>query len=245
MNTLYIAWQDPQTRTWHTVGRLDRDESGGYRFGYTSGAFASPRFTYLGRMMDKAQTYYSEALFPLFANRLLAKKRPEYPAYLSWMGIEGNKPDPLDLLARSGGRRGTDQLCVYPKIEPDHDGRMRLFFFAHGLRYLSPAEQTIIAGLEPGGSLQLKAEDDNAHDRFALLLESQHTARLGYCPRYLNQGLRRALRQLPLDLVVEKVNCDAPLQFRLLCKAVFSAPDGFDLYATDEHHLIAEPAMAA
>jgi hypothetical protein len=49
----------------------------------------------------------------------------------------------------------------------------------------------------------------------------------------------------PISLVVEKVNQDAPLQFRLLCKAVFTPPSGFDLYATDEHRLIAQPAMAA
>lgn len=245
MNTLYIAWQDPQTRIWHTVGRLDRTESKRYRFGYTRGAYASRRFTYLGRMMDKAQVYFSDALFPLFANRLLAAKRPEYPAYLSWMGVEQTKPDPLEVLARSGGRRGTDELCVYPKVEPDLDGRMTLFFFAHGLRYLNPAEQAMISALQPSDSLQLKAEDDNRHDRYALLLESEQATRVGYCPRYLNQGLRRVQQHAAIRLVVEKVNKDAPLQFRLLCKAAFVPPAGFDLYATDEHRLIAQPAIAA
>lgn len=245
MNTLYIAWQDPQTRRWHTVGRLDRDADGGYRFGYTHGALASARFNYLGRMMDKAQVYFSDRLFPLFANRLLAEKRPEYPAYLSWMGVEQNHPDPLEVLARSGGRRGTDELCVYPQVEPDQDGRMTLFFFAHGLRYLDPEEQRMVSALQPGDTLQLRAEDDNRHDRYALLLESGHAARVGYCPRYLNQGLSRVQQHTPILLVIDKVNRDAPLQFRLLCKAVFTPPTGFDLYATDEHQLIAQPAMAA
>jgi hypothetical protein len=245
MNTLYIAWQDPQTRRWHTVGRLDRDAHGRYRFGYTRGASASPRFSYLGRMMDKTQVYFSDTIFPLFANRLLAEKRAEYPAYLSWMGVEQNKPDPLEVLARSGGRRGTDGLCVYPQVEPDLDGRMTLFFFAHGLRNLNPAEQGMVSTLQPGDTLQLKAEDDNRHDRYALLLESGHATRVGYCPRYLNQGLSRVQQHTPISLVVEKVNPDAPLQFRLLCKAVFTPPTGFDLYATDEHRLIAQSAMAA
>ncbi|MEA3276545.1 MAG: hypothetical protein U9Q81_14895 [Pseudomonadota bacterium] len=245
MKALYIAWQDPPTRRWHTVGRLDRDEDGRYRFGYTGGALASPRFTYLGRMMDKTQFYYSDALFPLFANRLLAQKRPEYPAYLSWMGVEETKPDPLEVLARSGGRRGTDQLCVYPEIEPDAEGRMTLYFFAHGLRYLSPAEYAGISRLRSGDGLQLRPDDDNTHDRYALLLETGHAARVGYCPRYLNRDLRRVQHQAPVRLVVEKVNHDAPLQFQLLCKVVFTPPDGFHLYATDEHRLIAQPAMAA
>lgn len=243
MKALYIAWQDQQTRRWHTVGRLDR-EDGGYRFGYTRGSLASPRFSYLGRMMDKAQMYRSDVLFPLFSNRLLAEKRPEYPDYLSWMGVE-NKPDPLDILARSGGRRSTDQICVYPEIEPDPEGRMTLYFFAHGLRYLTPAEQEVIAKLQPGDSLQLTPDEDNTHDHYALLLKSGHMVRVGYCPRYLNQGLRWVQQQVPIRLEVEKNNCDAPLQFRLLCKAVFTLPAGVDLYATDEHQLLAEHAMAA
>jgi hypothetical protein len=245
MDTLYMAWQDPQTRRWHTVGRLDRDADGRYRFGYTRGALASRRFTYLGRMMDKAQVYFSDRLFPLFANRVLAEKRPEYPAYLSWMGVDQGKPDPLEVLARSGGRRGTDELCVYPQVAPDLDGRMTLFFLAHGMRYLDPAEQSMVSALQPGDTLQLKAEEDNRHDRLALLLESGHAARVGSCPRYLNQGLRRVQQHTSISLVVETVNQDAPLQFRLLCKAVFTPPDGFDLYATDEHRLIAQSAMAA
>ena len=243
MNTLYIAWQDPQTRRWHTVGRLDR-EGERYRFGYTHGALSSPRFTYLGRMMDRAQLYYSEALFPLLANRLLGEKRPEYPDYLSWMGLD-QTTDELELLARSGGRRGTDQICVYPEIEPDTDGRMTLYFFAHGLRYLTPVEQEALAKLQPGDSLQLTPDEDNAHDRYALLLESGQAVRVGYYPRHLNQGLRRVQQQVPIRLEVEKINLDAPLQFRLLCKAVFSLPEGFGLYATDEHQLLAKQPMAA
>lgn len=243
MKTIYIAWQDPQTRRWHTVGRLDR-HGDGYRFGYTGGALASPHFDYLGRMMDKTQLYYSEDLFPLFANRLLSEKRPDYPAYLSWLGVDP-KPDEFEVLARSGGRRATDQLCVYPEIEPDAQGWMTLHFFAHGLRYLSPTEQKAILDLQPGDSLRLTPEDHNTHDRYALRLESGHSVRVGYCPRYLNEGLHQVKQYAPVHLEVEKVNPDAPLQFQLLCKAVFKLPEGIELYSTEEHRLLAQRAMAA
>lgn len=75
MKALYIAWQGPETRLWHTVGRLSH-EGGNYRFTYTCGAFESPRFRYLGRMQDKRKVYRSETLFPLFSNRLLDESRP-------------------------------------------------------------------------------------------------------------------------------------------------------------------------
>ncbi len=243
MKALYVAWQDPETRRWHTVGRLSRN-TGGYRFAYTQGANASPRFAYLGRMRDKGRVYYSDNLFPLFTNRLLDASRPEYPDYLDWMGVDG-AADEMELLARSGGRRGTDKLCVYPEVEPDEQGEMQLYFFSHGLRYLSDVEQAAVGRLQPGEALRLTPDDDNAQDRFALRLETAEPMRLGYCPRYLNQDLRQIQQQTSILLTVEKANPDAPLQFRLLCKAVFTPPKGFELYSTDEHRLMVQEAMAA
>jgi hypothetical protein len=122
---------------------------------------------------------------------------------------------------------------------------MALYFFSHGLRYLTRAEQQTIARLQPGVPLQLTADDDNAHDRYALSLETAEPVRVGYCPRYLNQDLRRVQAQTPICLKVERVNPDAPLQFRLLCKALFVSPKGFELYATAEHRSLACDVMAA
>jgi len=65
MKSLYIAWQDPETRLWHTVGKLYK-QNDSYCFVYTQGALTSPRFKYLGRMHDLYQRYVSRELFPLF-----------------------------------------------------------------------------------------------------------------------------------------------------------------------------------
>ncbi|MEW8200457.1 MAG: hypothetical protein AB2777_22765, partial [Candidatus Thiodiazotropha endolucinida] len=148
MKALYIAWQDPENRRWHTVGRLSR-EHGHYQFMYTKGAQKSPRFNYLGRMQDKEKVYHSDSLFPLFANRVLDASRPEYPDYLSWMGINGEVNE-MELLARSGGRRGTDKLCVYPEVEVNDQGEIVLYFFSHGLRYLNEVELTAISNWRMG-----------------------------------------------------------------------------------------------
>nr|VFJ71190.1 MAG: HIRAN domain-containing protein [Candidatus Kentron sp. FW] len=240
MNVLYVGWQNPETRRWYTIGCLvKRNER--YQFNYTKGALdaskASPSsFQYLERMKDPDKTYYSDKLFPLFANRLLNKSRPEYPEYLTWMSVDEDTGE-LELLARSGGRRATDQFCIYPKVEPNEKGEIVLYFFSHGIRYLKNTEQEKIEHLKPGDTLQLTPEN-NDHDSYALSLETESSVRIGYCPRYLNQGLRRISGQSLISLVVEKVNPDAPLQFRLLCKAVFASREGFDLYAADEHELL-------
>ncbi|MEW8073597.1 MAG: HIRAN domain-containing protein [Candidatus Thiodiazotropha endolucinida] len=243
MKALYIAWQDPENRRWHTVGRLSR-EHGHYQFMYTKGAQKSPRFNYLGRMQDKEKVYHSDSLFPLFANRVLDASRPEYPDYLSWMGINGEVNE-MELLARSGGRRGTDKLCVYPEVEVNDQGEIVLYFFSHGLRYLNEVELTAISNLRMGDHLQLTPDGTNQYDRYALLLETEEPVRVGYCPRYLSQDMSMIRQKVPICLTVEKINPKAPLQFRLLCKAVFIPPKGFALYATDEHQPLARVVEAA
>jgi hypothetical protein len=243
MKNLYIAWQDPETRRWYTVGRLTK-EKGVYEFRYTMGSIKSSRFDYLGRMRDKLKVYRSDSLFPLFSNRLLDSSRPEYPDYLSWMGVDEEAND-MDLLARSGGRRGTDQLCVYPKVEANLQGEMELYFFSHGLRYLSESEKKAINRLKPGDPLYLTPDHTNKYDQYALLLETGEPVRVGYCPRYLNQGLSSVLEKVEIRLTVEKVNNKAPLQFRLLCKAVFMLPEGVKLYSSKEHQPLLREILAA
>ena len=244
MKTLFIAWQDPETRLWHTVGRLSREE-GFYRFVYTRGAENSKNFHYLGRMTELDKEYYSEELFPLFSNRLLHSSRPEYPDYLQWLALTDSDDDPLVLLGRSGGKRATDSLCVFPEPEPDATGEYTMYFFSHGLRYLDRINLDGIAKLRPGNVLRLKREDHNIYDRFALVLETDKSLKVGYCPRYLNKELRRVQELSKIRLIVEKVNLEAPLHFRLLCRVNFILPENFDLFSTGEYQPLSKVKIAA
>lgn len=81
MKALYVTWQDPDTRQWYPVGRLIHKD-GSYEFTYTRGAKVSKKFVPFGRMLDLDVAYLSNELFPLFANRMLPKSRPEYSDYL-------------------------------------------------------------------------------------------------------------------------------------------------------------------
>lgn len=243
MTALYIAWQDPQTRLWHTVGKLTKEQDV-YCFVYTQGAKTSPRFGYLGRMFDLTKRYYSRELFPLFANRVLNKSRAEYPDYVRWLGLSSNiKQEPMQLLARSGGKRATDELCVYPYPEQNEQEQQTLYFLSHGLRYLDEVSLQKIERLKAGDNLSLRAEN-NSHDEFALVLETGDPIKVGYCPRYLNRDFRQILDKSGINLVVERLNLDAPLQFRLLCKAVFSLPIGFEVFAGGEYQVLAKEQQA-
>ena len=246
MNALYIAWQDPQTRAWHTVGKLTKEQDF-YCFVYTQGALSSSRFNYLGRMFDRSKRYYSRELFPLFSNRILNKSRSEYPDYLRWLALDGeSNQEPMQLLARSGGKRATDELCVFPHPEQNAQGEYVLYFLSHGLRYLDQTALQRIETLTEGDCLTLRHEK-NDHDDFALVLETHEPVKVGYCPRYLNRDLWEVLDKKGVKLFVERLNHDAPLQFRLLCKAVFTLPAGFEVFSGGEYQVLAKElqAMAA
>jgi hypothetical protein len=239
MNTLYIAWQDPDTRGWLPVARLIYKE-GVYRFEYTKGA-KNTRFVPFGRLKELNQVYYSHELFPLFANRLLTKSRPEYQTYLKWLGVGLETQDPMLLLARSGGVRGTDLLEVFPQPEANAQGEYELYFFSHGLRHQSRETLARINGLTAGETLDLTPDDENPVDSFAIVLHTGDRVKAGFCPRYLAPDLRRLLNSgADWRLTVARVNADAPIQFRLLCKLVFKLPEGVVFFAGEDFKPVSE-----
>ena len=62
------------------IGRLEF-ANGTYRFVYTRGAKTAKGFTPFSGMENLDDIYKSAELFPIFANRLLSKSRPEYEAF--------------------------------------------------------------------------------------------------------------------------------------------------------------------
>jgi hypothetical protein len=172
-------------------------------------------------MTDLDTVYLSSELFPLFANRILPKTRPEYRDYLRWLGFEDEAVHELELLARSGGERATDSLEIFPCPEPTADNRYSVYFFAHGLRYLSSDEYARINTLASKERLYLLRDVQNEVDPAALLLRTnQPSSLVGYCPRYFSAEFSTILEKVGptnMEVTVEKVNPDAPSQLRLLC----------------------------
>ena len=230
MDTLFLAWQDPQTRRWLPVGRLTFDGSV-YQFMYTQGAREAEKFIPFGRMRDLEVTYESDELFPLFANRLLPKSRPEYRRFLEWLNLRDDEDDPLALLARTEGRRETDSLEVFPCPQLDSHNEYHLHFFVHGVRHLPDAGIERIHKLQGRDRLFLMQDLQNPYDPQAFALRTDDPPTLvGYCPRYLTEDVFRVLDQCDHDgpkVTVERVNHEAPLQLRLLCDLTSCWPGTF------------------
>lgn len=145
---LYLVWQDPDSHRWLPVGQISRDHDD-FQFVYTQGARLSENFVPFGRMKDLHCTYVAKELFPLFANRLLPRSRPEYRDFLNWLGLDAGDHDALELLGRSGGARATDSMQLFPCPEPTTENTYVVEFFSHGIRHLPDAARVRITEL-PG-----------------------------------------------------------------------------------------------
>jgi hypothetical protein len=231
------------------VGKLTSEE-GIYRFVYTKGATLSKNFIPFGSMRNLHEVYRSPDLFPLFANRLIFKKRPEYRDFLRWLDLREDEADPLLLLACTEGVRATDSLTVFPCPEPVPEGRYVVHFFSHGLRHLPEEARMRINALRPGERLYLLPDPQNPHDGYAIALRTDDPATIvGYCPRYISRDFLEILENSPdsVEVRVKRVNAEAPIQLRLLCTLTADWPENFkpcssDLYTELSHDKEITPA---
>lgn len=235
MNALLVASRTgiPEKGGWGPVGRLEFAD-GLYRFLYTKGARTLEGFRPIHGMDDLTRIYEAHELFPIFENRLLPKKRAEYEAYLRWSGFDpDNPPDPISILGVTEGIRQTDSIELFPCPAPDKKGCYLNKFFLHGLRWMPEATRDHISRMREGEALYLMPDPFNPVDPHAVALRSGGSDRfmIGYVPRYLGRDIARLMWQCQADVFqvsVHRVNRDAPLQQRLLCRMHACWPDGFE-----------------
>lgn len=257
---LFIAWRSegtgggatvPGRVGWAPVGLLERTAGGGYRFAYTRGAQGLPGFQPFPGMPDLRAVYESADLFPIFANRLMNERRPEYKPSLVWSGFDpDNPPDPIALLGVTEGLRQTDSLEVFPCPSPDSQGCFVNKFFLHGVRYVPPAAIERINRLRTGEPLVMMFDDFNRHDPNAVAVrtdDAEGRAMIGYVPRYLAYDVRLLCSNCHPDFIelrVERVNPSAPLQQRVLCRMNSCWPEGFDPCGGEDFQPIVNGAFA-
>ena len=239
MTTLYLGWQDPDSREWFVIGSLTR-ANGVYEFRYVKGVKRAQEtgFAPLLAFSNINEIYKSPALFPLFQNRILNGDRPEWPEFLKQLNLsEDIKDNPIAVLARSAGTRATDHLEVFPKPEKGEDNSYHVHFFLRGLRHIKAGECGRHEEVEKGERLFVCRDLQNAVDPNALLLRTKDCCGIGYVPRYLRDDLNHLLKEDSdaLKVVVERFNKPpAPLQYRILCKASAPWPDDWRPMSSSE-----------
>lgn len=240
-DSAYLAWRAPDTNSWHVVGLL-RKRGDNFIFNYTKGCKASDKFIPFSGMTQLDQTYVSKELFPLFANRLLSTKRPEYPKFISWLGLDAEQVSPINVLARSGGMRLTDSLQMFKRIEIADDGTFTHIMFAHGLSHLSASASERVLSLVVGEQLCLCLDVQNSADPFAVIIRAERPSEIvGYCPRYLAQDITKILTDSGsyVKIYVEGLTGDAPANYKLMCKlkGIISASLAKEMSKSEEFDL--------
>jgi len=234
-NALYVAYRsgDKLNGKWGPIGRLEHVNSV-YRFYYVQGAIDLSDFSPFPGMADLHAIYESDELFPFFANRLLVKSRPEFDRYLVWGGFDPkNPPDPIAVLSVTEGRRATDSFELFPCPTPDADGNYINKFFLHGVQWMPESALERIDKLQTGESLGIMLDVSNDYDPNAVAVRTKDISNrflIGYIPRYLAHDVRDLCKQREPDfyeLTVEKVNPNAPLQQRVLCRMKAKWPTEF------------------
>jgi hypothetical protein len=240
MKTLFLAWQDPTSRSWFPIGRLTF-ESNMFSFVYTQGALHAEQksaFQPLYSFPDFGRVYKSEVLFPLFANRVMRPSRPDYTDYIDWLNIPHHDDDPITILSRSGGKKATDHFEVFPFPEPDQNGLYHIHFFLHGLRHRQQAAIQRVNTLKACEQLYIMHDVQNSYDSLALALRTDDEYLIGYCPRYLAMDIHELLKRDSrlVNVHVERVNSvPAPIQLRLLCSITAEWPSDFHPFSSDEY----------
>lgn len=199
--TLFLAWQDKgRSSAWFPIGRLDADlERPSYRFRYIGGAKRAQEkagFPLLLEFPSLEEDYQSSHLFPLFQNRVMNQKRPDFSDYLHNLGCPG-KADPIQILSVNGGQRVTDAYEVFPKIDKDDTGQFTCRFFLHGWQRVSDAAQTRVNELKSGEKLYLTLELTNPATRLAVQIQTTDYYMIGWAPHYLVEDLAATMNEAP------------------------------------------------
>ena len=87
-------------------------------------------------------------------------------------------------------------------------------------------------------------DPQNEHDEYAIALRTDDPKTIvAFCPRFMTRDFLHVLdnkkESAEPRVEVERVNLDAPIQFRLLCCLSVVWPDGFSPCATEDYEPLA------
>jgi hypothetical protein len=234
---LFLAWQDQDTRRWHTIGQLTA-MGDSYEFVFTKGVKYLRSLPSTLFKMKPGERFRSANLMPLFKNKIPPSGRADFAKIAHWVGLEGGE-DEFTLLKRFGLIAGTDSLMVYP--EPNvEDGRYTVDFFVHGMRYMHDDVAKWCNSLSERDVLLPLLDVKNPVDPTAVALRGKEgTVIVGYVPTFYANDLYRILRHeddaQDAKIRVRRINLDAPIQLRLLCRFTAQVGEGFRTLDTDDH----------
>lgn len=230
-STLIVAWQNSESREISPVGLLEHDQLG-YRFRYIRNARDVEGFLPFLGFTDLTADYRSRWLFPMFAQRVLNPRRPDYSHWRNVLSLPADAT-PFEFLARCEGRREGDAVLVNAPPRVDDHGEISFAFLVHGVRHalLAAPARDALSVLTDGDDVELRPQPDNPVDQLAIHLCSGAEP-IGWVPRLLCPAVHDALAEGEVIGRVLKVNGpEVPAHMRLLVELNGSVPPGWDFFA--------------
>lgn len=234
---LYVSWRAPAGSI-QPIGLLIRRwDAEGERFIYAYLKLAeqleqTEGFRPLPGLPELHERYESPVLFPVFANRLMPRSRPDFDLLARRVDLSG-QADPFEVMARSGGLRQTDRIEVFSGPVHTEDERSSCLFFARGIRYV-PGAAEAVDELAPGDELVLGTDPENPFNSRALRLLVRDGRVVGYVPDYLVEHVHELtdLNEAQPRITVEHVNdATAAPHLRLLCRLDAPWPAGYQAFS--------------
>ena len=230
---LYVTWRHPEGLI-HPVGLLTQRVSNGsesYRFVYLKRSESlGESFPPLPGLPDLHRVYESEDLFPVFRNRQMSRRRPDYKEYVRKLGLDIDT-DPFVVMANSQGRKLTDRIELFAPPTRTEDANLTTSFFARGIRHREGAPDAVTA-LRSGDVLTLVDEPNNEVNPRAILIAIPEGTCVGWVPDYLVDTvheLRDLASEQAVSITAERVNPpDVAPNMRLICRLTAPWPDNFE-----------------
>ena len=213
-----VSWRNRSRRVIAPVGVLDHDSSG-YRFRYLDTAGTIEGFRPFIGFPDLDRVFESPRLWPFFNLRIMDRKRPDFPQYVQWLGLDADASE-LDILSRSGGEQKGDSVALTEAPLVRNDGQTEAVFLIRGVSYAVRAYDTEAraTSLRQGDQLHLVDDVTNEVNKDALLLRGRDGAIFGWVPDLLI-GYAKQVRAAGGSVVVLRNNgVNAPWHTRLLVR---------------------------
>jgi len=236
---LFVSWRSPKTRAVLPVARIVfHSDRSLYEFAYIRAAEQAREQGFLPflEFPDLHRIYLSEKPFPLLANRLMPHGRPEHAGFLASLGLTPSA-HPMEILARTGGQRTTDQIALFPMPAPDANGCYLTYCLVQAIRYMpQPGTEERIARLQPGDPLFMMGDVQNPVDPAAIALRTEDNHLVGYLPAYLaGDAWKLTAGCGDLHVRVERVNPPpAEVHHRLLVRVATCWPDDFRPFSDEK-----------
>jgi hypothetical protein len=231
-----VAWQHPDERSVRPVGILQYDGTT-HEFFYLRTVSKVKDFRPFLNFPDLSQVYRSTSLFPMFSQRVMSHRRPDYTKYLRQLDL-ADTATPWEQLARTEGKLASDTIQLMPAPEVDGDGRTRSQFLVAGIRHQIKDEHQrnlILSRLRKGDELRLVDEPDNPVNSRAILVSTRERVALGWVPNMLLDYVHDVRNGGPFSVEVTHVNGpDAPNHMRLLVMIEGQLERGYRPFAGPE-----------